>query len=245
MQNVANKIVVITGASSGMGQEAARHLVKAGAKVILGARRLNRLHELADELGISHDHCVATDVTKAEDVQALVAQAVKLYGRMDVMLNNAGVMPLSNLEELKTDEWNAMIDINFRGVLNGIAAALPVMKEQKFGQFITTASLAAHIVGPSMAVYSATKHAVRIVMEGLRQEVKPYNIRTTVLSPGSVATELGNSISNPDLAKWVDEFTKEHAMSADSYARCVLFAISQPENVDITEIIFRPTSQAM
>ena len=127
MQNVANKIVVITGASSGMGQEAARHLVKAGAKVILGARRLNRLHELADELGISHDHCVATDVTKAEDVQALVAQAVKLYGRMDVMLNNAGVMPLSNLEELKTDEWNAMIDINFRGVLNGIAAALPVM----------------------------------------------------------------------------------------------------------------------
>ncbi len=245
MQNVTNKIVVITGASSGMGQEAARHLVKAGAKVILGARRLDRLHELADELSISHDHCVATDVTKAEDVQALVAQAVKLYGRIDVMLNNAGVMPLANLEELKIDEWNAMIDINLRGVLHGIAAALPVMKEQKLGQFITTASLAAHMVGPAMAVYSATKHAVRIVMEGLRQEVKPYNIRTTVLSPGSVATELGNSISNPDLAKWVADFTKEHAMSAGSYARCVLFAISQPENVDINEIIFRPTSQVM
>ncbi|QIW16652.1 oxidoreductase [Pasteurellaceae bacterium RH1A] len=245
MQNVENKIVVVTGASSGMGQEVARHLVKAGAKVILGARRLDRLHQLADELGISHDHCVATDVTKLEDVQALVNQAVKLYGRLDVMLSNAGVMPLSNLEELKIDEWNQMVDINFRGVLHGIAAALPVMKEQKFGQFVTTASLAAHIVGPSMAVYSATKHAVRIVMEGLRQEVKPYNIRTTVLSPGSVATELGNSISNPDLAKWVEDFTKEHAMSADSYARAALFGISQPENVDINEIVFRPTSQAM
>lgn len=245
MQNVENKVVVITGASSGMGREVARHLVKAGAKVILGARRLERLHELADELGISHEHCLATDVTKAADVQALVNQAVKLYGRLDVMLNNAGVMPLSNLEELKMDEWNAMIDINLRGLLHSIGAALPIFKEQKFGQFVTTASLAAHIVGPSMAVYSATKYAARIVMEGLRQEVKPYNIRTTTLCPGSVATELGNSISNPELKAWVDGFTKEHAMSADSYARCVLFAISQPENVDINEIIFRPTSQAM
>ncbi|WP_443090990.1 SDR family oxidoreductase [Basfia succiniciproducens] len=245
MQNVENKVVVITGASSGMGREVARHLVKAGAKVILGARRLERLHELADELGISHEHCLATDVTKAADVQALVNQAVKLYGRLDVMLNNAGVMPLSNLEELKIDEWNSMIDINLRGLLHSIGAALPIFKEQKFGQFVTTASLAAHIVGPSMAVYSATKYAARIVMEGLRQEVKPYNIRTTTLCPGSVATELGNSISNPELKAWVDGFTKEHAMRADSYARCVLFAISQPENVDINEIIFRPTSQAM
>lgn len=245
MQNVENKVVVITGASSGMGQEAARHLVKAGAKVILGARRLDRLHALADELGISHEHCVATDVTKAEDVKALVDQAVKLYGRLDVMVNNAGVMPLANLEELKIDEWNQMIDINFRGVLHGIAAALPVMKEQKFGQFITTASLAAHMVGPSMAVYSATKYAARIVMEGFRQEVKPYNIRTTTLCPGSVATELSNSISNPDLAKWVADFTEEHAMHPDSYARALVFAISQPESVDINEIIFRPTSQVM
>ena len=245
MQNVDSKVVVITGASSGMGAETARHLVRAGAKVILGARRLDRLHQLADELGISHEHCVQTDVTDKAQVQALVDQAVNLYGRIDVMLSNAGVMPLAKLQELKIDEWNAMIDINLRGVLHGIAAALPYMQKQKSGQFITTASLAGHMVGPDMAVYSATKYAVRALAEGLRQEVKPYNIRSTILSPGSVATELANSISNPELAQWVNDFTKEHAMSADSYARCVLFAISQPENVDINEILFRPTSQAM
>ena len=245
MQNVDSKVVVITGASSGMGAETARHLVRAGAKVILGARRLDRLHQLADELGISHEHCVQTDVTDKAQVQALVDQAVNLYGRIDVMLSNAGVMPLAKLQELKIDEWNAMIDINLRGVLHGIAAALPYMQKQKSGQFITTASLAGHMVGPDMAVYSATKYAVRALAEGLRQEVKPYNIRSTILSPGSVATELANSISNPELAQWVNDFTKEHAMSADSYARCGLFAISQPENVDINEILFRPTSQAM
>lgn len=245
MQNVENKVVVITGASSGMGRETARHLVQAGARVILGARRLDRLHELADELGISRDHCVQTDVADKAQVQALADKAVELYSRIDVMLNNAGIMPLGPLEELKTDEWEQMIDINLKGVLYGIAAALPYMKAQKGGQFIMTASVAGHIVGPNMVVYSATKHAVRAVAEGLRQEMKPYNIRTTILSPGSVATEITSSISNKAIADWANEFNKEHAMSADSYACCVLFAVSQPENVDINEILFRPTSQTL
>ena len=173
MENVQNKVVIITGASSGLGAETARHLVKAGAKVILGARRLDRLHALADELGISHDHCVQTDVADLKQVQALADRALKLYGRIDVLLNNAGVMPLSLLEELKVDEWNQMIDINIRGVLNGIAAVLPTMKEQKSGQVINVSSVAGHVWGPLCAVYSATKTAVRAISEAFRKEVKP------------------------------------------------------------------------
>ena len=148
MQNVANKVVIITGASSGLGAETARHLVQAGAKVILGARRLDRLHVLADELGISHDHCVQTDVTKLGEVQALAQRALDLYSRIDVLLNNAGVMPLSLLEELKVDEWNQMIDINIKGVLHGIAAVLLTMKTQKSGQIINVSSVAGHVWGP-------------------------------------------------------------------------------------------------
>lgn len=184
MQNVANKVVIITGASSGLGAETARHLVQAGAKVILGARRLDRLHVLADELGISHDHCVQTDVTKLGEVQALAQRALDLYSRIDVLLNNAGVMPLSLLEELKVDEWNQMIDINIKGVLHGIAAVLPTMKTQKSGQIINVSSVAGHVWGPLCAVYSATKTAVRAISESLRKEVKPYNLRTTYSLPG-------------------------------------------------------------
>lgn len=145
MQNIENKVVIITGASSGLGAETARHLVQAGAKVILGARRLDRLHSLADELSISHDHCVQMDVTKLDEVQTLAQRALDLYGRIDVLLNNAGVMPLSLLEELKVDEWNQMIDINIKGVLHGIAAVLPTMKTQKSGQIINVSSVAGHV----------------------------------------------------------------------------------------------------
>lgn len=184
MENVAGKVVAITGASSGLGAETARYLVKEGAKVALSARRLDRLEALAQELGSEHCTVFKVDVTDREKVEAFVDHAVKTFGRIDVMVNNAGVMPLAPLEMLRFDEWNQCIDVNIKGVLWGIAAALPHFKSQKAGQFINVASVAGHKIGVGGAIYSATKYSVRVISEALRQEVKPYNIRTTVLSPG-------------------------------------------------------------
>ena len=243
MQNIAEKTIIITGASSGLGAETARRLVQNGAHVILGARRLDRLHQLADELGISHDHCVQTYVADLVQVQALAQRALDLYGRIDVLLNNAGVMPLSLLEELKVEEWNQTIDINIRGVLHGIAAVLPTMKAQKSGQIINVSSVAGHVWGPMCAVYSASKAAVRAISEALRKEVKPYNIRSTILSPGAVASELKHGSSSETAKGAMENFYEKNEIPADSFARCVMFAISQPEEVDINEIIFRPTRQ--
>jgi NADP-dependent 3-hydroxy acid dehydrogenase YdfG len=169
---------------------------------------------------------------------------VQAYGRIDVMINNAGLMPQAPLERLKIDEGDRMIDVNIKGVLYGIAAALPYMKQQKAGHFINVSSVAGHKFGPGFAVYAATKHAVRALSEGLRQEVKPYNIRTTVISPGAVATELPDSVSEPDIAERVRK-AYEIAIPAESFARAVAFAISQPEEVDVNEILFRPTRQEL
>lgn len=245
MENIEGKVVVITGASSGMGAETARHLVKAGAKVVLGARRLDRLQALADELGITHDAVLKTDVVNRNEVKALVDHAVKLHGRVDVMINNAGIMPTALLEEVRVDEWDQMIDINVKGVLYGIAAALPYMKEQKSGQIINVSSIAGHIVNPGVVVYCATKHAVRAISEGLRKEVKPYNIRSTILSPGAVDTDLPATTTDKAAADAMADYYKQYAIPASSFARCVLFAMSQPENVDINEILFRPTAQEL
>ncbi len=183
--NIEGKIVVITGASSGLGEAAAKHLSEQGAIVVLGARRVDRIRSLANELIKKGGKALAlaTDVTKYEQVKALVDAAVKTYGRIDVIINNAGLMPHSPLERLKIDEWNQMIDVNIKGVLYGIAAALPYMQQQKSGHVINVSSVAGHKIGPNGVVYSATKHAVRVISEGLRQEVKPYNIRTTIISP--------------------------------------------------------------
>lgn len=243
MQNVEGKVVVITGGSSGLGAETARHLVRAGAKVILGARRLDRLQALAAELGLGAESFVKTDVTQLADVQTLVKHAIETHGRIDVMLNNAGVMPLSPLEMLRVDEWNQTIDVNIKGVLHGIAAALPFMKTQKSGQIINVSSVAGHLVSGGGVVYSASKFAVRAISEGLRKEVKPYNIRSTILSPGAVDTELPTSTKAEGMAQAMQTFYARNAIPADSFARCVLFAISQPEEVDINEILFRPTRQ--
>jgi NADP-dependent 3-hydroxy acid dehydrogenase YdfG len=170
---------------------------------------------------------------------------VQKFGRIDVMINNAGLMPLSLLERFKIDDWNRMIDVNIKGVLYGIAAALPHMKKQKSGHIINVSSVAGHEVRPGSVVYSATKHAVRVISEGLRQEVKPYNIRTTVISPGAVATELPNSITDPDVAENIQKFYEEFAIPAESFAQAVLYAMSQPDEVDINEILFRPTRQEL
>jgi NADP-dependent 3-hydroxy acid dehydrogenase YdfG len=214
---------------------------------VLGARRNARLKSLADNLTARGGNAIAmtTDVTDREQVQKLVDAAVDAYGRIDVMINNAGLMPQSLLERLKVDEWDRMIDVNIKGVLYGIAAALPHMQQQKAGHIINVSSVAGHKVGPGFAVYAATKHAVRALSEGLRQEVKPYNIRTTVISPGAVATELPNSVTDPDAAGRIQKFYEETAIPAESFARTVVFAISQPEEVDINEILFRPTKQEL
>ena len=245
-ENISGKVVVITGASSGLGEATARMLASEGATVVLGARRTNRIEALADELTQSGAQAFAraTDVTDAGQVQRLVDAAVERYGRLDVMINNAGLMPQSLLEARKIDEWDRMIDVNIKGVLYGIAAALPHMQRQKGGHIVNVSSVAGHRVGPGSAVYAATKFAVRALSEGLRQEVKPHNIRTTVISPGAVATELPNTITDPDVAATVDKLYEDVAVPADSFARAVVFALSQPEEVDINEILFRPTRQA-
>lgn len=240
--NIQNKVVVITGASSGLGAETARHLAKAGARVVLGARRLDRLESLANALSLDARAIVQTDVTKRDQVKSLVDRAVTLHGRIDVLINNAGLMPSSMLDKLKVDEWDRMIDVNIKGVLYGIAAVLPHMQKQKSGQIINVSSVAGHKVGPGGAVYAGTKWAVRAISEGLRQEVKPWGIRTTIVSPGAVATELVDTITDPDIAAGMAK-TYENAIPASSFARVVEFAISQPEDVDINEVLFRPTSQ--
>src|SRR3974390_2515309 len=194
---IKDKVVVITGASSGLGEATARHLAREGAKLVLGARRLDRLQALAKELFLAGDAAVQIDVTKCEQVRRVVDRAVQSHGRIDVMLNNAGLMPQSPLERLTIDDWDRMIDVNIKGVLYGIAAALPYMKQQKTGHFINVSSVAGHEGGAGFAVFPATKSAVRALSEGLRQEVKPYNIRTTVISPGAVATELPNTVTDP------------------------------------------------
>lgn len=246
-KNIDGKVIVITGASSGMGEAAAKHLSQLGAAVVLGARRTERIEKLANEIQESGGKAlaIATDVTQRDQVKKLVDSAVEKFGRVDVILNNAGIMPLSPMDRLNVDEWDQMVDVNIKGVLNGIAAVLPHMKKQKSGHIINTASVAGHKIFSGSAVYSATKFAVRALSEGLRMEVKPYNIRTTIVSPGAVKTELLDHISEADVQQANKEYVGAVGLSPDSFANLVAFVISQPEEVDINEIIFRPTSQEL
>lgn len=245
--NIKGKVVVITGASSGMGEAAAKHLSELRATVVLGARRADRIEKLAKEINGNGGKAlaIATDVTQRDQVKKLVNSAVEQFGRVDVILNNAGVMPLSPMDRLNVDEWGTMIDVNIRGVLNGIAAVLPYMKEQKSGQIINTSSVAGHKIFTGSAVYSATKFAVRALTEGLRMEVKPYNIRTTIVCPGAVKTELLEHITEADIQQANKDYVGAVGISPDTFAHVVAFAISQPQDVDINEIIFRPTSQEL
>lgn len=243
--NIAGKVVVITGASSGNGAATARHLAERGAAVVLGARRAERIEALAKELtNAGHKaRAVTTDVVDQDQVKRLVDTAVEEFGRIDVLLNNAGLMPLAPMEELKVDEWDQMIDVNLKGTLYGIAAALPHMQKQKSGHIINVSSVYGHKLGPAATVYCATKFGVRALSEGLRQEVKPYNIRTTVISPGAVATELLDHISGEELQSQTKDFVSQIAIPADSFARMVAFAVNEPADVDVNEILFRPTAQ--
>jgi NADP-dependent 3-hydroxy acid dehydrogenase YdfG len=244
-QNIKGKVIVITGASSGLGEATARLLSAQGARVVLGARRIDRLQALVGDIVSQGGEAlaVATDVTDRSQVQRLVDRALEAHDRIDVMVNNAGLMPHSPLARLKVDDWDRMVDVNLKGVLHGIAAALPAMQRQKSGHFINVSSVAGHQVSVNGAVYSATKHAVRALSEGLRQEVKDWNIRTTIVSPGAVATELPSSATEADIAKGLQDFYEANAISPDSFARAVAFAINQPDDMDVNEILFRPTRQ--
>lgn len=248
MENyIKDKVVIITGASSGMGEAAAKHLAELGATVVLGARRTEKIEKLAKDIQETGGKAlsVTVDTTNLEQVKNLVDTAVQQFGRIDVIINNAGIMPLSPMDRINVAEWNTMIDVNIKGVLNGIAAVLPYMKEQKFGQIINTSSVAGHKVFNGSAVYSATKYAVRALTEGLRMEVKQYNIRTTIVCPGAVKTELLEHISEADIQQANKDYVGEVGISPDSFARVVAFTISQPEDVDINEVIFRPTAQEL
>ncbi|WP_203295757.1 SDR family oxidoreductase [Luteirhabdus pelagi] len=246
-ENIEEKVVIITGASSGLGETTARHISDLGAKVVLAARRSDRIEKLAKEINDKGGNAifVPTDVTKEDQVKKLINDTIDEFGQIDVLLNNAGLMQQSPLESQKTDEWDNMIDVNVKGVLYGIAAVLPQMKKQKSGHIINVSSVAGHKVTPSGSVYCATKHAVRVISEGLRQEVTPYNLRTTIISPGAVDTELPEHITHEESAEGMKQYYKEHAISPDSFARAVAYAISQPNDVDINEILFRPTSQEL
>lgn len=241
MTGVADKIILITGASSGIGEAAVRELAQAGAQLFIGARRGERLQALAAELG-SHVGWQELDVTEGDSFEAFVAAAVARFGRIDALVNNAGVMPLSPLAALKRDEWKKMIDVNIHGVLNGIAAVLPRFLAQQSGHVVNVASIAAHMVMPTAAVYCASKFAVWAITEGLRQEHD--DIRATIISPGVVATELGNDITDQGVASALKEWRKK-SLTPDAIARAIRFALEQPEGVDINEVIVRPTAAGM
>ena len=241
MTRIIDKVVLVTGASSGIGEATTRELSAAGARLFIGARRGDRLKALANELG-ENVAWRELDVTDGADFDAFVAAAEARFGRIDVLVNNAGVMPLSPLAALKREEWKRMIDVNIHGVLNGIAAVLPRFITQKNGHVVNVASVAAHLVLPTAAVYCGTKHAVRAITEGLRQEHD--EIRSTLVSPGVVSTELGNDITDPAVAAALQDW-RQKSLTPDAIARAIRYAIEQPDGVDINEVIVRPTAANM
>lgn len=243
MSDTQQKVVALTGASSGIGEATARQLAAAGMKVVVGARRTDRLQTLVEEIRASGGEAEhqALDVTRREDVEVFIAFAEARFGRVDVLVNNAGLMPLSPLAALKTDEWDRMIDVNIRGVLNGVAAALPRFEAQGGGHFVNIASVGAHQVWPTTAVYSATKYAVWAITEGIRQEHP--NIRATIISPGVVESELADTITDPTTAAAIKE-ARTVALKADVIARAIRYAIEQPADVGVNEVIVRPMGGA-
>ncbi|EEU30737.1 oxidoreductase, short chain dehydrogenase/reductase family protein [Limosilactobacillus coleohominis 101-4-CHN] len=245
---VKGKVVVITGASSGIGEATAKLLAANGAMVMLGARREDRLYKIANEINVNGGRADyrTVDVTKPEEVEALVKAAQDSFGQVDVIFNNAGIMPNSPMSAVRTDEWNKMIDVNIKGVLNGIAAVMPIFTAQKHGHIITTSSVAGLKNYVGSGVYGATKFAVKNAMEVTRMESanEGTNIRTTTLYPAAINTELLDHIGDEQTASNMKNFYKQHGISPDAIARVVNFAIDQPEDVDISEFTIYPTNQA-
>lgn len=245
MSGIEGKVIAVTGASSGIGEATAMLLAERGAKLVMGARGDQRLAAVAARIvgaggDVAHR---TTDVRRREDVRALVSLARERFGKLDVLFANAGIGPISPLDDLRVDDWNDMIDINIRGVLHGIAAALPVFRAQGFGQFITTASTAGHKTVANQAVYSGTKFAVRAIMEGLRQEAGA-KLRVTIISPGFVKTDFIAAVPNAAVRAQLEQARDAFALPPEAIARAVAYAIEQPDDVDVGEIVIRPTAQA-
>lgn len=245
MQNVENKVVIITGASSGIGAETAKCLAKNGAKVVLSARREDRLIALAEEIG-ENALWLKSNVTSPDDMKALASLAKEKFGKIDVLFANAGIMPGGNMSELKVNDWMNMVDINIKGVLNSMAAVLPEFMAQKSGHIIITSSMAGIKTVPGNAVYCGTKHFVKAMLESFRAEsiIEDTNIRTTTIYPGAIKTELLNTIAPSETKSMVEEFYRNVGLEPDAVANAVLFAISQPDNVDISDLTVRPSKES-
>jgi NADP-dependent 3-hydroxy acid dehydrogenase YdfG len=244
MSGIQNKVIAITGASSGIGAATARLLAERGAKVVLGARGADRLGALAEEIkaaggDVAH---LPTDVRKRADLTALVALALERFGKLDVLISNAGIGPISLLDELRVEDWEDMIDVNLKGVLYGIAAALPVFRQQEFGQFVNVLSTSGLKIVPMQSVYAGTKNAVRTISEGLRQEAGD-KLRVTIISPGFIKTNFSDSMTDPVVKAQILGNMEKMAIPPDAIARAIAFAIEQPADVDVSEIVVRPTAQ--
>jgi NADP-dependent 3-hydroxy acid dehydrogenase YdfG len=245
MSGIEGKVVAITGASSGIGEATALLLAKRGAKVVLGARRSGPLEALAARIADAGGEAAvaATDVRRRDDLSDLVKLARERYGKLDVLVSNAGIMPISPFDELRVEDWEDMVDVNLKGVLYGIAAALPVFREQGSGHFVNLASTAAFQVVPSMSVYSGTKMAVRAISEGLRQEAGD-KLRVTIISPGMTRTNFADAMTSPEVKAQLEKRRDATAMPPDAIARAIAFAIEQPAGVDVGEVVVRPTAQS-
>lgn len=244
MSGIEGKVVAITGASSGIGEATAILLAKRGAKVVLGARRMNQLQAVTQRIEAEGGDavCMSMDVKQRNDVAELVGLACQRFGKLDVLVSNAGVMPVSLLDELRVQDWEDMIDVNIKGVLYGIAAALPVFRRQGVGHFVNIASTAAHRIAPTMSVYSGTKFAVRAISEGLRQEAGD-KLRVTVISPGFTRTNFSDGVKSPEIKAQLEATRDKLAMPSEAVARSIAYAIEQPNDIDVGEIIVRPTAQ--
>lgn len=243
--NLKGKVIIITGASSGIGAATAKLLASQGASLVIAARRKDRLDELKDSMPEACISTIKADVTNFEEVQAIVDYTVDKFGKVDVMYNNAGIMPVNPLIKGQRQEWQQILDVNVMGVLNGIAAVLPVMVKQKHGHIIATDSVAGHVVVPNLAVYNGSKFAVRAIMEGLRQEQRINGIKTSIVSPGAVHTELFNSINDPKNRQAEIETENSIGLDPEQIAKAVAYAINTPDDTDVNEIIIRPMGQAI
>ena len=245
MKNVENKVIIITGASSGIGEETARVLAENGAKVVLSARREDKLKKLANEIGENAVY-LASDVTSLEDMRAIVTLAKEKFGKIDAVFANAGIMPAGNMSELKISDWNAMIEINIKGVLNVMAAVLPEFTAQKHGHVIATSSRAGLMSVPGNAVYCGTKHFVRAMLDSFRSESirEGTNIRTTTIYPGAIKTELLNAVAESEMKDMVSQFYENVGLTPDVIANAVLYAISQPDNVAVSDLVVAPSMES-
>ncbi|WP_416442154.1 SDR family oxidoreductase [Leeuwenhoekiella sp. A16] len=246
--SLQNKTIIVTGASSGIGEATAETLAKAGANVVITARRTEKLEKLKQRIESDGGkaHFVTADVVSKDDWKKVITETHDKFGKVDALVNNAGLMPLSFIENLRTEEWDKMVDVNIKGVLNGVAAVVPDMKENKSGHIINVSSVAGRKVTPSSAVYSATKYAVRALSEGIRIEMGPkYNVKVTSIEPGFVATELTNTITDEDVKKTMSQFEDMTPLEGQDIADSILYALTQPDRSSVNEILIRPTTQEM